>query len=314
MKKFAAGLLTVFCATAFSVAQQNESNEWPQAPSYIDSINPQNVHEVFQEAQPEAQNAVQSEVSNNATTTIAPANNATNSSVTSNTSAIDSTNNSTNANTAMPIDEQPVVFAPKKSSVGIGARAAFIYGNFWGFKDLKSDGMEPPTGFGGEFGIAARFGMVDGLQFSPEILFRFFNLSHDEDEVERGYDQYFLDFAFFIRGIFGGGFFLEVAPQISINLSSEYTFDGHKNTFEHIQQAAAEFGLNFGAGYYILDNLSLNFRWYMGFTEVFPDVKYEGEMNSIKEEKNKSNSYWSTINLKGAHTMMFKFGINYWFI
>ena len=213
----------------------------------------------------------------------------------------------------MPIDEQPAP-VQKQAPISLGARAAFIYGNMWGFKDLKSDGLEPPTGFGGEFGIAARFSMVDGLQFSPEILFRIFNLSHDEDEIERCYNQTFLDFAFYIRGVFGGGFFLEFAPQISINTSAEYTYDGAKNDFERIEQSTAEFGLDVGVGYYVLNNLSLNFRWYLGLTEVFPDVKYEGDMNSIKEEKSKDNVSWATINLKGAHTMMFKFGVTYWFI
>lgn len=223
------------------------------------------------------------------------------------------TSNNSNSNDAMPIDEQPAP-AVKQAPISVGIRGAFIYGNMWGFKDLKSDGLEPPTGIGGEFGIAARFIMVEGLQFSPEIMFRIFNLSHEEDEIERCYKQMFLDFAFYIRGVFGGGFFLEFAPQISINTSAEYTYDGTTNNFERIEQSAAEFGLNVGVGYYVMNNLSLNFRWYLGLTEVFPDVKYEGEMNSIKEEKSKNNVSWATINLKGAHTMMFKFGVTYWFL
>jgi hypothetical protein len=156
--------------------------------------------------------------------------------------------------------------------------------------------------------------MAAGLDFSPEISFRIFDVSHDEDEIERCYNQMFLDFSFYLRAVFGGGFFLEFAPQISLNTSAEYTYDGTKNDFERIEQATAEFGLNVGVGYFVIDNLSLNFRWYMGLTEVFPDVKYEGDMNSIKEEKSKNNVSWATINLKGAHTMMFKFGVTYWFI
>ena len=304
MKKFAAGILTALCATAIATAQPTDqyapgnvqSNEW------VDAQQSTAAQQVEQSASVQQPANVQNSIS------------ATNSTITNITNVTYTTNVNANDNTAMPIDEQPVVLPPKKSPVGIGARAAFIYGNFWGFKDLESDGMEPPTGFGGEFGITARFGMVDGLQFAPEILFRIFDVSHDEDEIEREYNQMFLDFALYIRGIFGGGFFLEVGPQVSINTSSEYTYDGHTNNFEKIEQASAEFGLNFGAGYYILDNLSLNFRWYMGFTEIFPDVKYEGDINSIKDEKNKKNTYWSTINLKGAHTMMFKFGVTYWFI
>jgi hypothetical protein len=290
MKKFAAGILTVFCATALSIAQPiDQSNEQVANPQVIQTTTQTSTAQAY------------------ASATITSEGNTTSITATAVTQDEDST-----AQDSHIVD--PYTAPHKRPRIGIGARAAFIYGNFWGFKDLEADGLEPPTGFGGEFGVVARYAIVDGLQFSPEITFRIFNLSHDEDEIERCYNQMFLDFSFYIRGILGGGFFLEVAPQISINTSSEYTYDGHKNKFERIEQAAAEFGLNFGAGYYILDNLSLNFRWYMGFTEVFPDVKYDGDMNSIKDEKSKSSVKWASINLKGAHTMMFKFGVTYWFI
>ena len=65
-------------------------------------------------------------------------------------------------NDAMPIDEQPVP-APKKGNIGIGAKASFIFGNFWGFKDL-SDGLDEPSGFGGDFGATLRFDIIDGLK------------------------------------------------------------------------------------------------------------------------------------------------------
>ena len=50
----------------------------------------------------------------------------------------------------------------------------------------------------------------------------------------------------------------------------------------------------------------------MGFNEVFPDVKYYYD-EDFKPGKDDSSS-WSTLNLKGAHTMMYKIGITYWFI
>ncbi len=310
MKKIAAGLLTAFCATAFSFAQTAEQvaqDNWVDAqPAAQAPIETQTVETV---AEPQQTSTVQTNIS----ATNANVSNVTNVTTVTNITNVNASNSSKSNDDPMPIDEQPAP-VQKQAPISIGARAAFIYGNMWGFKDLKSDGLEPPTGIGGEFGITARFSMVDGLQFSPEILFRIFNLSHDEDEIERCYNQTFLDFAFYIRGVFGGGFFLEFAPQISINTSAEYTYDGAKNDFERIEQSTAEFGLDVGVGYYVLNNLSLNFRWYLGLTEVFPDVKYEGDMNSIKEEKSKDNVSWATINLKGAHTMMFKFGVTYWFL
>ena len=214
-------------------------------------------------------------------------------------------------NDAMPIDEQPVP-APKKGNIGIGARTSFIFGNFWGFKDL-SDGLDEPSGFGGDFGATLRFDIIDGLNFSPEIAFRFLNLNHEdeEDNLYRSYNQMFIDLAFFMRGSITNTFYLEVGPQISINVHGSYKIDGGME-FEHIEQAPVELGINIGAGYYVLDNLSIGFRWYMGFNEVFPDVKYYYD-EDFKLGKDDSSS-WSTLNLKGAHTMMYKIGITYWFI
>ena len=192
-------------------------------------------------------------------------------------------------NDAMPIDEQPVP-APKKGNIGIGAKASFIFGNFWGFKDL-SDGLDEPSGFGGDFGATLRFDIIDGLNFSPEIAFRFLNLNHEdeEDNLYRSYNQMFIDLAFFMRGSITNTFYLEVGPQISINVHGSYKIDGGME-FEHIEQAPVD----------------------MGFNEVFPDVKYYYD-EDFKPGKD-DNSSWSTLNLKGAHTMMYKIGITYWFI
>lgn len=291
MKKFAAGLLTALCATTFAVAQPvDQPNGQPQAqPTSYDQFYEQATNQ--QAAPATDQNAAVQQTSVAAT----------------------NTNTYASSKEFASGGQQPTV-TNKKTPVGIGIRGDFIYGKLWGFKDL-SDGYEEPTGFGSEFGLTARFGMLEGLQFSPEITFRIFNVSHEDDGVERCYNQMFLDFSFYIRGVFGG-FFLEVGPQIAINTSSEYKIDGENNEFENIDQATAEFGLNFGAGYSIIKNLSIGFRWYMGFNEVFPDVKYYDELKKTDYDgsKVKSSVKWSTVNLKGAQTMMYKFGVTYWFM
>ena len=206
----------------------------------------------------------------------------------------------------------------KRAHISVGAKASFIYGNFWGFKDLKNDGIEEPSGFGGEFGVAARFRLIDGLQFSPELAFRFLNLNHKDEDTEetRHYDQMFIDLTFNLRGEITKNFYLEVGPQLSINISSDYEIDGNSE-FENIEQSPIEFGINIGAGYYVVDNVAINFRWYTGFNEVFPDVKFRGDLGINDYEKGntvKSNIKWSMLHLNGAHTMMFKFGVTYWFI
>lgn len=313
MKNLATGLLTVLCATALSFAQ---SYDQPYDQSYEQNYGQTDNSQVAPAAVETPAYAEPQAEQNTDAQPIAtePAN----TSVTNDNVA----NASIANNDPMPIDEQPV---KKKAPISIGVNATFIYGYFWGFENLSDYGYENPTGFGGEFGVAGRFTMTEGLQFSPEISFRFFNVKHkdgdDNESEELAYNQMFIDIALYLRGVLGNGFFLEIAPQIAINTSAEFTNNGSEKdykTFNNVEQSVAEFGLNVGAGYFILDNLSVSFRWYMGFNELFPDVKtYEEvfEAESLDENGNiKKGIKYSQINLKGAHTMMFKFGVTYWFI
>lgn len=313
MKNLATGLLTVLCATAFSFAQSyDQPNEQTYDQNYGQADYTQTAPNAA-EAPAYAGTQVEQNTEVQQPTTEQTNANATNDNV---------ANASIANNDPMPIDEQPV---KKKAPISIGVNATFIYGYFWGFENLSDYGYENPTGFGGEFGVAGRFTMTEGLQFSPEISFRFFNVKHkdgdDNESEELAYNQMFIDIALYLRGVLGNGFFLEIAPQIAINTSAEYTNNGSEKdykTFNNVEQSVAEFGLNVGAGYFILDNLSVSFRWYMGFNELFPDVKtYEEvfEAESLDENGNiKKGIKYSQINLKGAHTMMFKFGVTYWFI
>ena len=314
MKNLATGLLTVLCATAFSFAQSyDQPYDQSYEQNYGQTDNSQVTPAVVETpayAEPQAEQNTDAQP-----IATEPAN----TSVTNDNVA----NANIENNDPMPIDE--VTPVKKKAPISIGVNATFIYGNFWGFENLSDYGYENPTGFGGEFGIASRFTMTEGLQFSPEISFRIFNVNHkdgdDEESEELCYNQMFIDIALYLRGVLSNGFFLEIAPQIAINTSAEYTNNGSESnykTFNNVEQSVAEFGLNVGAGYFILDNLSLSFRWYMGFNEIFPDVK---TFEEVFEEKSldengdiKKSIKYSQINLKGAHTMMFKFGVTYWFI
>ncbi len=308
MKKFAAGLLTALCATAFSFAQEyNQATvqytqdysqaEWDNAQPTTQTVNTSNAPapEVAKPiAAPQAAPVAQQET---------------------NAIATPSQNEET-----MPIDEQPTITPKKKQPISIGARASFIYGNFWGFKKL--DDLEEPSGFGADFGIVSRFTITKGLSFSPEIAFRLLYLEHGDEDYTRNFDMTFLDFAFYVQGEISNAFYLEVGPQLSINTSGDYTIEGDSETFdifENIEQSTVEFGLNIGLGYHVLNNLTVGFRWYMGFNEVFPDVKYyfddiTPDDYDPKTNKIKSSVKTSVSNLKGAHTMMFKFGVTYWFI
>ena len=311
MKKFAAGLLTALCATAFSFAQEYNQGtvQYSQDYSQTEWDNVQPATQTVDTYNASAPAATQPTV---ATPQAAPA-------APQETAAAPAAA-PTQSEETMPIDEQPTIVPKKKQPISIGARASFIYGNFWGFKNL--DDLEEPSGFGADFAITTRFAITKGLSFSPEIAFRLLYLEHGDEDYTRNFDMTFLDFAFYVQGEISSSFYLEVGPQLSINTSGDYTIESDSETFdifENIEQSTVEFGINIGLGYRILDNLTVGFRWYMGFNEVFPDVKYYFEDITpddydSKTHKIKSSVKTSVSNLKGAHSMMFKLGLTYWFI
>ena len=311
MKKFAAGLLTALCATAFSFAQEYNQGtvQYSQDYSQTEWDNVQPATQTVDTYNASAPAATQPTVATPQAAPAAPQE-----------TAVAPAAAPTQSEETMPIDEQPTIVPKKKQPISIGARASFIYGNFWGFKNL--DDLEEPSGFGADFAITTRFAITKGLSFSPEIAFRLLYLEHGDEDYTRNFDMTFLDFAFYVQGEISSSFYLEVGPQLSINTSGDYTIESDSETFdifENIEQSTVEFGINIGLGYHILDNLTVGFRWYMGFNEVFPDVKYYFEDITpddydSKTHKIKSSVKTSVSNLKGAHSMMFKLGLTYWFI
>lgn len=205
---------------------------------------------------------------------------------------------------------------------GIGLRGSFDIGFMWGFSKLDKN-VQRPSGVGYEFGGQIRVEISDVLYFTPEITFSKLKTSHnDDDDIKRTYDQSYLNFTLLMRAFITENVYATAGPQVSFNIGNDFTvgeityntpgMPDHKgHTYrENIKQSAAEFGLNLGAGYMFFNRLSVDFRWHLGITELFPEVKcYDDDDFDIRTEKK-----WSLINLSGARTMKFKFGVNFWII
>lgn len=178
----------------------------------------------------------------------------------------------------------------QKATAGIGIRADFNIGSFWGTEDLE-DGVEEPDGYGFDVGITARFEMLDILWFTPEILFEAYWLEQDDEAFNREFNQMNLTVPLMFRAIlpFFTRVYFEVGPQFSLNVSDEVVFDGDHsklvvpgsdividNTFEEteIEQTVFAAGVALGLGFYIVpDRLAFNVRFYAGLTELFPDAR-----------------------------------------
>lgn len=217
------------------------------------------------------------------------------------------------------IDQTTQPSRAQKATAGIGIRADFNIGNFWGTEDLE-DGVEEPGGYGFDIGVTAHFEILDILWFTPEILFEAYWLEQEEEAFTRQFNQMGITIPLMFRAIFPfcTRIYFELGPQISLNLSNEVSFDEDQsklhvpgsdivvdNTFEEpeIEQSIFAAGVAIGLGFYIVpDRLALDVRFYAGLTELFPDAT--SPLSDRDDEKI----------MVGTKLYSIKFGLNFWFL
>ena len=209
----------------------------------------------------------------------------------------------------------------KKSDNGVGAKIAFDYGTMFGFEEEDDNVDGNPSGFGFSAGIMGRVELVNNFYFTPEIDFSYMNVSHEYLGSKREYTTMDLELPILLRGVVAEKFYVTAGPQVNINLSNkakleipEMEMGGLTMVFdefeEKLEQTTLTFGIAAGAGYNIIEGLNVDFRFFMGLNELFPDVAFAGDLTSLNEAKDG----YSMINMAGAKMMKFRLGLSYWFI
>jgi hypothetical protein len=206
--------------------------------------------------------------------------------------------------------------APQKtntlnSKMGVGAHIDFNYSFLNGLAQDWNMGDETasPAGFGFDAGIRGRIPMVDYLQFVPELNFHFAALTQSDEAAERVFKQMDLEIPLTMRATVLDMLYIAAGVQLTLNLSSKVTFEeedidmgGGLGTTsmefnEKIEQAGFTFGLLFGAGFFIMERLSIDAAFMLGLSDMYPDC----ESDLIES-------------MDGGKQMTFKVGVGYWFM
>ncbi|WP_405339293.1 outer membrane beta-barrel protein [Fibrobacter sp.] len=204
---------------------------------------------------------------------------------------------------------------------GFGLKVAFDYGRMFGFKedmDNDSDISGSPSGIGFEAGLMVRFQMIPNLYFAPEVNVAYISTNHEYMGSERKYNSVDLEIPLLMRGIVADRFYVTGGPQVVFSMSSKAEIEPLKVTSvgitkeseEKIDQASFGFGIAAGAGFNIYEGLFIDLRYYMGLTELYPDVKSMDDFN----DGDVAEGDFYMINMSGARMMKFKVGISYWFM
>lgn len=205
--------------------------------------------------------------------------------------------------------------AQRVQRFGFGIRGAFDYGYMFGFtEDLENDSDIDgnPSGIGFEAGVALRIQMVNNLFFAPEINFAYVSTTHKYLEHDRTYKSSELEIPLLLRGVVAGKFYVTAGPQINIGLNNETDIDPITNktlditvqSKEEVEQSNFAFGLAAGAGFNVFAGLFIDLRFYMGLTELFPDVVTLDDVES-------ANEGYSLVDMAGAKMMKLKVGLSY---
>lgn len=226
-----------------------------------------------------------------------------------------------NVQEAAQANDQADDYAAPKPSInktGIGIRLAFDYGRMFGFKeDLENDSdiSGTPSGIGFEGGLMVRVQMIPNLFFAPEINIAHISTKHEYMHHERKYTTTDLEIPLMMRGIIADKFYVTAGAQINLTLSSEAKIDPIENSVlditvqstEKVEQSTFGLGIVAGAGYNIVAGLFVDLRFYMGLTELYPDVKTLDDVDFADGD-------YSLVNMSGARMMKIKAGLSYWFM
>ena len=160
--------------------------------------------------------------------------------------------------------------AANAQEVKFGAKAALNLANLTG--DVEDNSMKVGFQIGGlvEIGVSEKFSVQPELVFSTQgakFEESFGGVSYDYD-----LNLNYLNIPVMAKYYVAEGFSLEAGPQIGFLMSAKAKADGGdedvKDSFN-----STDFGLNFGAGYNVTENINLGLRYSLGLSNI---VKEDG--------------------------------------
>ena len=156
------------------------------------------------------------------------------------------------------------------AQVHVGGHAAVNYGTAWG------DAEDIPWGLGFNAGIAAKLGLNDMIAVVPEADVSLRRMS-DDDQT---WSTWAIEIPVLARINVMPQLYLEVGPQIAFLLSSELEQDfgfGSQTVDLGSSEIDAlntfEFAIDAGAGFSVMPQLDVNFRFVLGMTSMIDSKK-----------------------------------------
>ena len=144
--------------------------------------------------------------------------------------------------------------------VKFGAKAGLNMSN-WG-----GDAGDASMKIGFQVGGFAEIKVSDKFAIQPELVYSALGTKTEDGSINTNY----LNIPVMAKYFVAKGFSLEAGPQLGFLMSAKAKANGEsadiKDTFESI-----DFGLNFGAGYDVTENINLGVRYSAGLSNIMKD-------------------------------------------
>ncbi len=128
--------------------------------------------------------------------------------------------------------------------------------------DIEDNGIK--VGF--QIGALAEIMISDKFAVQPELLYSAQGTKFD-GEGDASYKLDYLNIPIMAKYYVAEGFSLEAGPQIGFLMSAKYDFDGGDEDIKD-ELNSTDFGLNFGAGYDVTENINLGLRYSLGLSNI----------------------------------------------
>ena len=170
---------------------------------------------------------------------------------------------------------------PEARPFSLGLYVAAGYNAYWSDDNAK-DFWGPTVNGGVTFLLPLR----ESISLNSELILDFRTASQEttkpfgtqEYTVKETLTEFSLDVPVLFRYHFNDVIFAELGPEVSINISDEYTIDdnGDEYSTENTERSAFEFSTIVGVGYRIVPKFELDFRVVMGLNKVYDDKVITG--------------------------------------
>ena len=165
---------------------------------------------------------------------------------------------------------------PEARPFSLGLYVAAGYNAYWSDDNAKDFWGPAVSG-----GVTFLLPLMGVISLNPELSLDFRTASQETTEpfgtqeytVKETLTELGLDLPILVRFHFNDALFAELGPQVSMNISDEYTIDdgGDKYSTKNTERSAFELATIVGVGYRIVPKFELDFRVVIGLNKVYDD-------------------------------------------